>query len=154
MAVRPRYRSDFFARLRTSLGDRQDVHIVGDHIVLQSELFFDSGSAVLKPAGRSGLDQLSVALLDLDKKIPGEMAWVLRVDGHTDIRPSNSAQFRSNWDLSAASAISVVQYLVSNGVSPQRLVAAGFGEFQPIDPDRTEEAYSRNRRIELRLTER
>src|ERR1700676_134194 len=149
-----RYRSDFFGRLRTILGDRPDIRIVGDRFVFQSEVFFDTGQAVLKPEGRLELDGLASALLDLDKKIPGEIAWVLRVDGHTDVRPINGGQFKSNWDLSAARAISVVQYLVSKGVSPQRLVAAGFGEFQPIDTDRTEEAYSRNRRIELKLTER
>ena len=149
-----RYRSDFFGRLRTILGDRPDIRIVGDRFVFQSEVFFDTGQATLKPEGRQELDGLASALLDLDKKIPGEIAWVLRVDGHTDVRPISGAQFRSNWDLSAARAISVVQYLISKGVSPQRLVAAGFGEFQPIDTDRTEEAYSRNRRIELKLTER
>jgi chemotaxis protein MotB len=149
-----RYRSDFFGRLRTILGDRPDIRIVGDRFVFQSEVFFDTGQAVLKPEGRLELDGLASALLDLDKKIPGEIAWVLRVDGHTDVRPMNGVQFKSNWDLSAARAISVVQYLISKGVSPQRLVAAGFGEFQPIDSDRTEEAFSRNRRIELKLTER
>jgi chemotaxis protein MotB len=149
-----RYRSDFFGRLRAILGDRPDIRIVGDRFVFQSEVFFDSGSAVLKPEGRLELDQLASALLELDKKIPAEIAWVLRVDGHTDIRPINGVQFKSNWDLSAGRAISVVQYLVSKGVSPQRLVAAGFGEFQPIDTDRTDEAFSRNRRIELKLTER
>ena len=149
-----RFRSDFFGRLRTILGDRPDIRIVGDRFVFQSEVFFDTGQATLKPEGRQELDGLASALLDLDKKIPGEIAWVLRVDGHTDIRPISGAQFRSNWDLSAARAISVVQYLISKGVSPQRLVAAGFGEFQPIDPGTTDEAYSRNRRIELKLTER
>jgi chemotaxis protein MotB len=149
-----RYRSDFFGRLRTILGDRPDIRIVGDRFVFQSEVFFDTGQAVLKPEGRLELDGLASALLDLERKIPGEIAWVLRVDGHTDVRPINSAQFKSNWDLSAGRAISVVQYLVSKGVSPQRLVAAGFGEFQPIDTDRTEEAFGRNRRIELKLTER
>jgi chemotaxis protein MotB len=149
-----RYRSDFFGRLRSILGDRPDIRIVGDRFVFQSEVFFDTAQAVLKPEGRSELDTLATALLELERKIPGEIAWVLRVDGHTDVRPINSAQFKSNWDLSAARAISVVQYLVSKGVSPQRLVAAGFGEFQPIDPDRTEEAFGRNRRIELKLTER
>jgi len=149
-----RYRSDFFGRLRMILGDRPDIRIVGDRFVFQSEVFFDTGSAVLKPDGRAELDPLAAALLDLEKKIPSEIAWVLRVDGHTDVRPIYSSQFRSNWDLSSARAISVVQYLMSKGVSPQHLVAAGFGEFQPIDPDHTEEAFSRNRRIELKLTER
>ena len=150
-----RYRSDFFGRLRAILGNRPDIRIVGDRFVFQSEVFFDTGRATLdKPEGLAELDGLAIALLELEKKIPGEIAWVLRVDGHTDVRPINSPQFRSNWELSVARAISVVQYLVGKGVSPQRLVAAGFGEFQPIDPDKTEEAFSRNRRIELKLTER
>jgi chemotaxis protein MotB len=149
-----RFRSDFFGRLRAILGDRPDIRVVGDRFVFQSELFFDSGQAVLKPEGRLELDKLAAALSDLEKQIPGEIAWVLRVDGHTDVRPIASSQFRSNWELSAARAISVVQYLISRGISPQHLVAAGFGEFQPIDPGRTDEAFSRNRRIELKLTER
>jgi chemotaxis protein MotB len=149
-----RYRSDFFGRLRTILGNRPDVRIVGDRFVFQSEVFFDTGQAVLRPEGRAQLDKLAGALTELERQIPGEIAWVLRVDGHTDVRPTTGPTFRTNWELSAARAISVVQYLIGLGVSPQRLVAAGFGEFQPIDPERTEEAYSRNRRIELKLTER
>jgi chemotaxis protein MotB len=149
-----RYRSEFFGRLRAILGARPDIRVVGDRFVFQSEVFFDTGQALLLPEGRTELDTLADALVDLDKKIPAEIAWVLRVDGHTDVRPISSPQFKSNWDLSAARAISVVQYLVSKGVSPQRLVAAGFGEFQPLDPAATEEAYKRNRRIELKLTER
>ena len=149
-----RYRSDFFGRLRAILGNRPDVRIVGDRFVFQSELFFDTGQAVLKPEGRGELDKLATALTELGGKIPGEIPWVVRVDGHTDVRAINSAQFKNNWELSAARAISVVQYLISKGIPPQRLVAAGFGEFQPIDPDKTDEAYSRNRRIELKLTER
>ena len=149
-----RYRSDFFGRLRTILGNRPDVRIVGDRFVFQSEVFFDTGQALLRPEGRAELDGLASALIELERKIPGEIAWVMRVDGHTDIRPTTGLTFRTNWDLSAARAISVVQYLIGKGVSPQRLVAAGFGEFQPIDPEPTEAAFSRNRRIELKLTER
>jgi chemotaxis protein MotB len=150
-----RYRSDFFGKLRDILGNRPDIRVVGDRFVFQSEVFFDSGAAVLRPEGRAELDKLAGALLDLDKQIPSEINWVLRVDGHTDVRPlSGTTTFKTNWDLSAARAIAVVQYLISKGVPPQRLVAAGFGEFQPIDPGTTEEAYSRNRRIELKLTER
>jgi chemotaxis protein MotB len=146
------YRSDFFGRLRVILGNRPDIRIVGDRFVFQSELFFDVGQAVLKAEGRTELDKIAGVLSELESKIPGEIPWVVRVDGHTDVRPI--AGGRTNWDLSAARAIAVVQYLISRGVSPQRLVAAGFGEFQPIDTDRTEEAYARNRRIELKLTER
>jgi chemotaxis protein MotB len=149
-----RYRSEFFGRLRTILGNRPDIRIVGDRFVFQSEVFFDTGQALLLPEGRAELDKLAAALTDLDKQIPPEIAWVLRVDGHTDVRPINSPQFKSNWELSSARAISVVQYLVSLGVPAQRLVAAGFAEFQPLDPEKTEEAYKRNRRIELKLTER
>jgi chemotaxis protein MotB len=150
-----RYRSEFFGRLRTILGNRPDVRIVGDRFVFQSEVFFDTGQALLLPEGRAELDKLAAALIDLDKQIPPEIAWVLRVDGHTDVRPiNNSPQFKSNWELSSARAISVVQYLISLGVPAQRLVAAGFAEFQPLDPGTTEEAYKRNRRIELKLTER
>jgi chemotaxis protein MotB len=148
-----RYRSDFFGRLRTILGNRSDIRVVGDRFVFPSEVFFDVGKAELKPEGRAEIDKIASALLEVDRQIPQEIAWVLRVDGHTDVRPV-AGTFKSNWDLSAARAISVVQYLISKGVSPQRLVAAGFGEFQPIDPDRTDEAYARNRRIELKLTER
>ena len=149
-----RYRSDFFGRLREILGSRPDVRIVGDRFVFQSEVFFDAGQAVLKPEALPEIDKIAAALLDLERKIPSDIAWVMRVDGHTDIRPIASVQFPSNWELSAARAIAVVQYMVGRGVSPQRLVAAGFGEFQPIDPDKTEEAFRRNRRIELKLTER
>jgi chemotaxis protein MotB len=149
-----RYRSDFFGRLREILGNRPDIRIVGDRFVFQSEIFFDTGQAVLRPEGKEELDKLGDALLDLEKQIPSEIAWVLRVDGHTDIRPISSSQFPSNWSLSAARAISVVQFLIGKGVSPQHLVAAGFGEFQPLDPGQNEEAYRRNRRIELKLTER
>jgi chemotaxis protein MotB len=149
-----RYRSDFFGRLREILGNRPDIRVVGDRFVFQSEILFDTGQAVLKPEGKPELDKLADALLDLEKQIPAEIAWVLRVDGHTDVRPIASSQFPSNWSLSAARAISVVQYLISKGVNPQHLVAAGFGEFQPLDTGQTEEAYRRNRRIELKLTER
>ena len=150
-----RYRSDFFGKLREILGNRPDIRVVGDRFVFQSEIFFDSGAAVLRPEGRAELDKLAAALSELEKQIPSEINWVLRVDGHTDTRPLGpTSPFKSNWELSAARAISVVQYLIGKGISPQRLVAAGFGEFQPIDPGTTEEAFSRNRRIELKLTER
>lgn len=149
-----RFRSEFFGRLRAILGNRPDIRVVGDRFVFQSEVFFDAGSAAVRPEGRAELDKLASALLELEKQIPGDIAWVLRIDGHTDVRPIASAAFPSNWELSAARAISVVQYLIGKGISPQRLVAAGFGEFQPLEPGQSEDAYRRNRRIELKLTER
>jgi len=149
-----RYRSEFFGRLRAILGNRPDIRIVGDRFVFQSEVFFETGQATLLPEGQNELNSVATALIDLDKRIPGEIAWVLRVDGHTDVRPINSPVFKSNWELSSARAISVVQYLISLGVPSQRLVAAGFAEFQPLDSGNTEDAYRRNRRIELKLTEK
>jgi chemotaxis protein MotB len=150
-----RYRSEFFGRLREILADRSDIRVVGDRFVFGSEVFFASSQAVLEPGGRAELDKLAAALTQLEREIPNDIPWVLRVDGHTDARPvSGAGRFQSNWDLSAARAIAVIQYLITKGISPQRLVAAGFGEFQPIDPGDSPEALSRNRRIELRLTDR
>jgi chemotaxis protein MotB len=150
-----RYRSDFFGRLREILSQRSDIRVVGDRFVFQSEVLFDSGAADVNPAGQGELDKLAEALLQLEGQIPPEIAWVLRVDGHTDARPlSGSGRFRDNWELSAARAISVVKYLIGKGISPNHLVAAGFGEFQPLEPGDSDEANAKNRRIELKLTER
>lgn len=149
-----RYRSEFFGRLRKVLGERDDIRIVGDRFVFQSEVLFPSGSAVLEPAGRDSLASLAETLLEIAREIPPEIDWILRVDGHTDRRPIRTSQYDSNWDLSAARAISVVEFLISQGVPAERLAAAGFGEYQPIDADDTAEAYARNRRIELKLDQR
>jgi chemotaxis protein MotB len=147
------YRSEFFGKLREILGNRSDIRVVGDRFVLQSEIFFDTGRAELKPEGRAELDKVAAAIVALEGQIPAEILWILRVDGHTDVRPI-TGQFKSNWDLSAQRAIAVVQYMVGKSVKPSRLVAAGFGEFQPIDAGTTEDAFRRNRRIEFKLTER
>lgn len=149
-----RFRSEFFGRLSQILGNRPEIRVVGDRFVFQSEIFFDPGSATLKPEAQAELDKLASAILDLEKEIPADISWALRIDGHTDNRPIATAQFPSNWELSAARAIAVVQYLISKGVSPQHLIAAGFGEFQPLDTGTTDEAHAHNRRIELKLTER
>ncbi|MDQ0316974.1 chemotaxis protein MotB [Amorphus orientalis] len=149
-----RYRSDFFGRLRQLLSDRSNIQVVGDRFVFQSEVLFPSGSDELNPQGEGELDTLAAELIDLGNEIPDDIDWVLRVDGHTDSRPISGGRFRSNWDLSAARAISVVQHLIDQGVPPDRLVAAGFGEYQPLVDGETPEAYAQNRRIELKLTQR
>lgn len=149
-----RYRSEFFGRLREILAERSDIRVVGDRFVFGSEVFFGSSQAELEPGGRAELDKLAAALIQLEKDIPTDIAWVLRVDGHTDARPMQGGRYRSNWELSAARSIAVVQYLIARGIAPQRLVAAGFGEFQPLDQGEGPEALARNRRIELRLTDR
>lgn len=149
-----RYRSDFFGRLRQILGNRPDIRVVGDRFVLQSEVLFPAGSAALKPEAGPELDRIAGAIVDLARQIPADLPWVLRVDGHTDARPIATPQFPSNWALSAARAIAVVQYIAGRGIAPQHLLAGAFGEFQPLDPGTSEDAYNRNRRIEMKLTER
>jgi chemotaxis protein MotB len=157
VAEMARYRSEFFGRLREVLGDRADVRVVGDRFVFQSEVLFPSGSADLSPEGRATLSAFARTLMGIASKIPSDVSWVLRVDGHTDRLPISatlSARFPSNWELSAARALSVVKFLVSRGVPSKRLAATGFGEFQPLDDGRDAASNARNRRIEMRLTDR
>lgn len=149
-----RYRSDFFGRLRELLSDRKDIRVVGDRFIFQSEVLFPSGQAEMTAEGVGALTQVAQAIVELQKQIPGEINWALQVDGHTDIRPIASVQFPSNWHLSTARAISVVRYLISQGVPAKRLVAAGYGEFAPLDKRSDEDALKKNRRIELKLTNR
>jgi chemotaxis protein MotB len=149
-----RYRSEFFGRLREILGDNQNIRIVGDRFVFQAEVLFPSGSATLEPEGREQIAQLAGLLRDVAAKIPPDIDWVLRVDGHTDVRPISTFLFPSNWELSAARAVEVVKVLIDEGIPPNRLAAAGFGEYQPIEAGTSEEAFRRNRRIEFKLTER
>lgn len=156
------FRSDFLAKLTKALGDRQDIRVVGDRFVFQSEVLFDRGSAELGKEGHEQLDKLAVALKEISSKIPSSIRWILRVDGHTDSIPIKRQQFPSNWELSSARAISVVRYLISQGIDPKNLVAAGFGEFQPLEPRSdakedsmgVEKSMARNRRIEFRLDQR
>ena len=149
-----RYRSEFFGRLREVLGNRPGIRIVGDRFVFQSEVLFDVASAELGPAGKEQMGALAQTLKELVVKIPEDIDWVLRVDGHTDKTPISTARFPSNWELSAARAISVVKFLIDQGLPPVRLVAAGFSANRPIDQGADEIALRRNRRIELKLTQR
>jgi chemotaxis protein MotB len=149
-----RYRSEFFGRLRDVLDEHPDVRIVGDRFVFQSEVLFETGSAELGDEGRAQLIRVANTLKEISEKIPAEIDWILRVDGHTDKVPIDTILYPSNWELSAARAISVVRLFIEQGIPPERLTAAGFGEFQAIDSRESEEAYRRNRRIELKLTQR
>jgi chemotaxis protein MotB len=149
-----KYRSEFFGRLRQILSQRSDILVVGDRFVFQAEVLFPKGSADLNDAGKIEMLKLADALRQLEREIPTDIAWVLRVDGHTDSDPIQSPEFKSNWELSSARAINVVKFMVSQGVAPKHLVAAGFGEFQPLVEGESEDAKSENRRIELKLTER
>ena len=149
-----RYRSEFFGKLREILGNRPDIRIVGDRFVFQAEVLFAPGNAELAPEAKQQLAPVFAALKDLSAKIPPDLNWVLRIDGHTDHRPIRSTEFPSNWELSAGRAISVVRYAIDQGIPANRLAATGFADNQPIETGDGDEAYRRNRRIELKLTER
>src|SRR5436190_5775604 len=145
-----RYRSEFFGKLREALAGQRDVQVVGDRFVFQSEVLFPSGSAQLQPSGEKQLANVAQRLIEISSKIPKEINWVLQVDGHTDNNPINTRAFPSNWELSAARAIAVVKFLNAQGIPNERLAAAGYGEYQPLSMMDT----ARNRRIELKLTNR
>ncbi|MBK1705103.1 peptidoglycan -binding protein [Halochromatium glycolicum] len=148
-----RYRSEFFGRVKAALGENPDVRVTGDRFVFQSELLFASGEAELNPAGKAQLAELAGTLKQVAEQIPDEIDWVLRIDGHTDPQPlPEGHRYASNWELSTARALSVVEFLVSRGLPPERLVAAGFGAHRPAVPGQDAEANRRNRRIEIKLT--
>ncbi|HEY4173553.1 MAG TPA: peptidoglycan -binding protein [Rhodopila sp.] len=148
------YRSEFFGKLRTLLANRSGITIVGDRFVFQSEVLFPVGSADLTQAGVAQMTTLAVTIKDIATQIPSDLHWVLRVDGHTDPQPLKGGQFASNWELSAGRAITVVKLLIADGVPADHLAATAFGEYQPFGPGDTPDAYAKDRRIELRLTDR
>ncbi len=148
------YQSEFFSRLRNILATNENIRVVGDRFLLPSELLFASGSAQLGEEGKRELDKLAEVLLDVVAAIPGDIDWILRIDGHTDLIPINTPQFPSNWELSTARAVAVVRYLAAQGVPERRMVAAGFGEFFPVASGTTPDALQKNRRIEIKLTDR
>jgi len=149
-----RYRSEFFGKLREALGNRTDLRVVGDRFVVPTDVLFETASAELNPYALEKLGKLAQTLNEVASEIPSSLDWVLRIDGHTDKRPIHTAEFPSNWELSSARAVSIVKYLVVQGIPAQHLSANGFGQFQPIDPGNTEAAYAKNRRIEIQLTNR
>jgi chemotaxis protein MotB len=149
-----RYRSDFFGKLREVLANRPGIQVVGDRFVFQSEVLFPVGTADLTPAGQDEIRQLAATLKQISAQIPADVNWLLRVDGHADRQPLDRGRFASNWELSAARAITVVKLLIAEGIPANRLAATGFGDNQPLDPADTPEAYAKNRRIEIRLTDR
>ena len=149
-----RYRSDFFGRLRDLLGERPEVRVVGDRFVFQSEVLFPAASSDLSERGQQQIRATAKIILELSARIPADVNWILRVDGHADRNPIRSGRFASNWELSAARSIAVAQLLIQEGLPTNRVAATAFGDNQPLDTADTPEAYARNRRIELRLTDR
>jgi chemotaxis protein MotB len=149
-----KYRSEFFGKLREALGNRADIRVVGDRFIVPTDILFDTGSADLNPSAQTSLNQLAQTLNQVAAEIPSTLDWVVRIDGHTDKRPIHTDQFPSNWELSTARAVAIVKYLVVQGIPANRLSANGFGQFQPLDPADTPDAYAKNRRIEIQLTNR
>ena len=149
-----RYRSEFFGRLREVLANRPGVQIVGDRFVFQSEVLFPVGSADLTQAGQDQIRTLAGTIKGIAAEIPADVPWILRVDGHADRLPVTRGAFASNWELSSQRAINVVKLLIGEGVPASHLAATGFADNQPLDNTDTPEANARNRRIELRLTDR
>jgi len=149
-----KYQSEFFKKIKEALGDREDIIVSGDRFIFPSEIFFESGSDYIQEAGRDKLYNIAISLKEISKKIPNKIDWILRIDGHTDKIPINNEKFKSNWHLSSSRAINIVKFFIEQGISPNRLVAAGFGEYSPLVFDENENAYKKNRRIEIKLTTR
>lgn len=150
-----RYRSEFFGRLRDVLANRPGIQVVGDRFVFQSEVLFPPGNADLSQAGQAQVNALASTMKVLVKEIPPGLPWVLRVDGHADKQPlPPGSPFASNWELSSQRAINVVKLLIQDGVPASHLAATGFADNQALDPADTADAFAKNRRIELRLTDR
>jgi len=150
-----KYASDFFGRLRDVFANNPDIKIVGDRFVFQSEVLFPSGEAELSPAGRAGLDKFVEVYREVEPELPEDLPIIIEVQGHTDRVPVRAdSEFRSNWELSTERALTVVNHLLDRGIPPERLAAVGMGQYHPIDPGDTPEAYRKNRRIELKITSR
>ena len=149
-----KYQSEFFRKIKEALGNRDDIIVSGDRFIFPSEVFFESGSDIIQEAGREKLYDIAISLKEISEKIPKKIDWILRIDGHTDKIPINNERFKSNWHLSSSRAINIVKFFIEEGISPSRLVAAGFGEYSPLLLDDNEQAYQKNRRIEIKLTTR
>ncbi len=148
------YQSIFFRKIKEAVGDREDIVVSGDRFIFPSEIFFESGSDIIQETGMNKISGIARSLIQISQKIPEKIDWVLRIDGHTDRIPIKNEKFNSNWHLSSSRAINIVKILIENGIPPQRLVAAGFGEFSPFVEGNNEIAYQKNRRIEIKLTTR
>ena len=149
-----KYQSEFFRKIKEALGNREDIIVSGDRFIFPSEVFFESGSDIIQETGREKLYDIAISLKEISEKIPKKIDWILRIDGHTDKVPINNERFKSNWHLSSSRAINIVKFFIEEGISPSRLVAAGFGEYSPLLLDDNEQAYEKNRRIEIKLTTR
>ncbi len=149
-----KYQSEFFKKIKKALGEREDIIVSGDRFIFPSEIFFESGSDIIQETGREKLYNIVISLKEISEKIPDKIDWILRIDGHTDKIPINNERFKSNWHLSSSRAINIVKFFIEQGISPNRLVAAGFGEYSPLVLDDNEQAYEKNRRIEIKLTTR
>ena len=149
-----KFRSDFFGRVRELIKGRKEIRIVGDRFVFQSEVLFGLGSDELGTAGKIEMKKLATTLMEIEKSLPTDIDWILQIEGHTDSLPVKRGQsYADNWELSTKRALSVLRFLIKEGINPQKLSASGFGSYQPIDAKNTDEARMKNRRIEMKITQ-
>ncbi len=149
-----KFKSDFFGRVRELIKGRKEIRIVGDRFVFQSEVLFKLGSDELEPKGQLEMSKLALTLMEIEKSLPTDIDWILQIEGHTDSLPVKKGQnYRDNWELSTKRALSVLRFLIKEGIKPSRLSASGYGSFQPIDNKNTEIARMKNRRIEMKITQ-
>lgn len=149
-----KFRSDFFGRVRELIKGRKEIRIVGDRFVFQSEVLFSLGSDELGAKGKIEMKKLATTLMEIEKSLPNDIDWILQIEGHTDSLPVKKGQsYADNWELSTKRALSVLRFLIKEGINPKKLSASGFGSYQPIDSKNTEEARMKNRRIEMKITQ-
>ena len=149
------FKSEFFGEIRKLLELEDGVTVSGDRFIFSSEILFGSGEAVLSNGGKNQITKIAKLILSISDRIPANINWVLRVDGHTDDKPIRGGKYQNNWELSQARALSVVLYMQEFlKVPAYRLAATGFGEYQPVNKENSDKARKQNRRIEIKLTER
>jgi chemotaxis protein MotB len=146
------YQSVFFRTLSQALQGEKNIRVVGDRFVFESDVLFPVDQASITPAGKAEIAQVAKAVKEIARKIPPNVNWVLSVDGYADSQPIKGGPYKSNFDLSTARALAVLDLLIADGVPPERLVVAGMGSNNPIAPGNTPADYAQNRRIEFRLT--
>ena len=150
-----KFKSEFFGRVKEKIKDRPEIKIVGDRFVFQSEVLFETGSTNIGLKGKKELERLAAILIDIEKSLPKDINWILQIEGHTDNLPVKKGQtFVDNWELSTERALSVLRFFINNGLDPKRLSASGYGSFQPVEKGKKANSRSKNRRIEMKITQK
>jgi len=149
-----KFKSEFFGRVKELIKDRPEIRIVGDRFVFQSEVLFSIGSVEIGSKGQLEMVKLASTLMEIEKSLPTDIDWILQIEGHTDNLSVRAGQtYKDNWELSTKRALSVLRFLIKQGIKPSRLSASGYGSFQPIDKNNNKNAREKNRRIEMKITQ-